>query len=143
MRPEFLLWGVLAGIGAVVLLKIVYTVVGFRALPPSKPVICFLPKYSIQASFASTDEAVMMEHLRQLELKDYARTEHRVRFQRGSMVLGEFATGQAKVLVHVHLPLQDTTQVDVEYGALFGAFFDTGDLWKFCRELVDKLEVPT
>ena len=47
---------------------------------------------------------------------------------------------RGKLIATASLPLSSPVQLRIEYGVVFGGGFDTGDLWKFCRELTEKSE---
>jgi hypothetical protein len=126
---------------ALVLLKVAYAGKSHRPLPAKKPGICWLPKY---AFLLQLDGPASIEDELILRLQDYGfevakRDARRIVFSRGS-ALGEFSIEITKLIATATLPLSNPVEMQIEYGIAFGCLCDTGDLWKFCRELMQKVE---
>ena len=129
-------------LAVVVAFLVAYKLKPFSELPANRPTICLLPKYLVplhipESVILSPRPAKSLESmLSGLDFKLEESPDSEIRFTRGS-VLGDFSFKIAKVRVSVLLPLLSETQLRVEYGAF--AAFDTGDLWKFCRELQENI----
>ena len=60
-------------------------------------------------------------------------------FSRGS-VLGDLSIKITRVNIEIEKPIKNDCKVFLSYGN-FAPTFDTGDLWKFSRELKTKIEI--
>jgi hypothetical protein len=120
---------------------VAYRLKPFSELSVRRPMLSVLPKYLVSiriptAVILSQNPSESLEEmLSSLDFKLEETTASEIRFTRGS-VLGEFSFKVAKVRVSAPFPLLSETQMQIEYGAF--AAFDTGHLWKFCRELQEK-----
>ena len=138
-------WLYLAGpiglaIALLVALKISYSSKGFVPLSAHKPAVCWLPKYIVDIPLAGNAlEASLTARLEHHGFRVRRRSADAIVFQRGSE-LGDFSIKIAKLIATVRLPISSPARMTVEYGVAFGCAFDTGDLWKFCNELKEKLE---
>ncbi len=140
--PDWLFLGgpVLLLIGAIVLLKVSYTAKRFVPLPPTKPAFCLLPKYTFTIPIQGTNaEADLAAILVQFGFREPQRDATAIVFTRGS-ALGDFSVKIAKLVVTASLPVSHPVELKIEYGVVVGCAFDTGDLWKFCNELIEKVE---
>jgi hypothetical protein len=127
--------------GVLILQKIFYSAKSFVPLPDRKPLVCLLPKYflALPLNIAKATQDELESRLAMYGFRVNSADDNSVRFTRGS-VLGDFSIKITKVNVIAALPLTDPVQLKVEYGVIFGCAFDTGDLWKFCRELTQQVE---
>ncbi|MEK6237256.1 MAG: hypothetical protein N2C14_21305 [Planctomycetales bacterium] len=131
---------ILAGLIVIFSGLIGYSAKGFTPLPATKPMICMLPKFIVPLQIEGED--VLRElsaRLARHGFRELRRDAGAVVFTRGSK-LGEFSIKVMKLYVMAALPLSNPVQLRVVYGAPFGVVFDTGDLWTFCRELIEKVE---
>jgi hypothetical protein len=80
-----------------------------------------------------------VSRLEQFGFREVRRDTENIEFSRGS-ALGDFSIKIAKLVATASLPLSNPPQLKVKYGVAFGCAFDTGDLWKFCQELTEKIE---
>lgn len=106
-------------------------------LPIKKPFIQFFPKYcwKLEGNISQDElEKTMSTFGFQISLdnKKY------IKFTRGS-VLGDFSIKITKVNISFEKPLSKGSKVYIAYGN-FAPVFDTGDLWKFTKELTKKIE---
>ena len=121
-------------------LKVSYTAKAFAALPLTKPRFTLLPKYIVPLAVEATDvESDLSSQLAQFGFREVRRDANGIVFSRGS-ALGDFSIKIAKVIATASLPLSNPIQLKIKYGVAFGCAFDTGDLWKFCRELTERVE---
>jgi len=124
------------------LFKVSYSTKAFSMLPATKPRFCLLPKYVVSLPIEITDmESNLSSRLAQCGFCEVRSDANSLVFGRGS-ALGDFSFSikTMKLIVTASLPLSNPVQLKIEYGAVFGCAFDTGDLWKFCRELTERLE---
>jgi len=134
---------ILLVIALLVALKVAYALKSCATLPPKKPKFCFLPKYAFSLPInGSAGENELPSHLKQFGFQEKSRSKQGIVFSRGSE-LGDFSIKIAKLIVTAELPLTDPVQLKIEYGVAFGCAFDTGDLCKFCHELIQKMEAQT
>jgi len=126
----------------IVAFLVAYKFKPFSELSVARPSFSVLPKYFVSVHIpesvilSETPSKSLESMLSSLDFKLEQTTESEIRLVRGS-VLGDFSLKIAKVRVSAPLPLLSATRIRVEYGSF--AAFDTGDLWKFCRELQEKL----
>ncbi len=131
---------VLLVIAVFVVLKVSYTAKGYAPLPAAKPRFCPLPKYVVSIPLGDADaEYDLSARLDDYGFHEVRRNPNAIVFSRGS-ALGDFSIKIAKLVATAPLPMSNPIQLNVEYGVPFGCAFDTGDLWKFCRELAEKIE---
>jgi hypothetical protein len=125
---------------ALVVLKVAYQVKSFAALPAARPRFCVLPKYVVPVPLGDADAEVdLSARLGDYGFHEVRRDRTAIVYNRGS-ALGDFSIKITKLVATAPLPLANPARLNVEYGVAFGCAFDTGDLWKFCRELAEKIE---
>ena len=136
------------GIGPVVLvmaltvLKVSYTMKSFVPLPARKPRFVLLPKYVVSIPIEATQdmEDELCSRLAAFGFQVKRRDPSVLAFTRGS-VLGDFSIKITKLTATTSIPVSNPAPFEIEYSVIFGCAFDTGDLWKFCQELMQKLEL--
>jgi hypothetical protein len=127
------------------LLKVLYVLKTPASMPARKPLLCVLPKYwaivNIDAAILNSDDPtqVIVSSLEALGFHVARQGPHRVELSRGH-ILGDFSIKIAKLNVRISLPADQKTKLTIEYGALFGAAFDTGDLWRVTTQLIERLQ---
>ena len=132
---------VLLIIVVLVALKMSYTAKASLPLPSTRPRFCLLPKYVVSLPLEGPDvEGDLSSRLALYGFQELRRDANAVVYSRGSAV-GDFSIKIAKLVVTATFPLSNPARLNIEYGVAFGCAFDTGDLWKFCRELTEKIEV--
>ncbi len=141
---EFNDWALLVGpialvIFVLVILKVAYTTKQPIVLPSSKPSFCFLPKYTFNLPLTGKDLPKIQSVMIDSGFRESRSSSSELRFERGS-ALGDISIKIAKLLAAVKIPASGPLEMSVEYGVVFGAAFDTGDLWKFCRELEERIQ---
>lgn len=133
MSFEFVASVMKAGVFAAVAIAVVLTVnrkISARPLPSEKPGLAFFPKYYIDlptdAGRADGLEAAMTQKgFRAVENKSGGKS-----FERGS-VLGDLSIDWVKLRIS---EMEGSPgRLLIAYGG--PALFDTGDLWKFAREI--------
>jgi len=136
----FLASAVLLIVGLLAILKVSYTVKGFLPLPLKKPRFALLPKYVVSLPVDDTDvESDLSSRFAHYGFREVRRDANTIMFCRGS-ALGDFSVKIAKIIATTSFPVSNPVQLKIEYGVVFGCAFDTGDLWKFCKELAEKIE---
>ncbi len=131
---------ILAGAAAAVLLKVLYYSKGFSQHREQKPGFAMLPKYSVSVPISGENtEESLRARLAEFGFRETSSSSSMVKFARGH-ALGDFSIKIAKVSISMPVPVSNPAQLEVEYGTYFGCAFDTGDLWKFCTEMVEKNE---
>ncbi len=129
---------VIAGV-LIIIMLLLYRMRNPKEYPEKKPAFAMLPKYRliVKLSAGSNSKELLSNKLSTLGFKLSGDTSSQIVFSRGS-VLGDISIKITKVNLKFDKPLSEKTGLTVEYGAF--AFFDTGDLWEFIRELSDKLK---
>lgn len=107
------------------------------SLPSAKPTLAFFPKYYISLPLSEGRPERLKEILEEKGLKANTDRSGKTVFERGS-VLGDFSIKWTKLRI---------SQIEGRPGRLsitYGgpALFDTGDLWKFAKELETFLASP-
>ncbi len=123
-------------VAALVLLTALYKLLPYRSLGDDKPVIAFLPKYKKNVIHSLTDSELEAK-LASFGFKKVRENESSLRFTRGS-ILGDISIKLAKVDVGLRKIADNEHEVTVQAGWI--AAFDTGDHWKFTRELSARIE---
>ena len=123
-------------VAALVILTAVYKLLPYRSLGENKPVIAFLPKYKKNVKHSLTNSE-LEEKLASFGFKKVRGNESFSKFTRGS-VLGDISIKLAKVGVNIRKIADNEHEVTVQAGWI--AAFDTGDHWKFTKELTEKIE---
>ncbi|MBN1899203.1 MAG: hypothetical protein JW827_10520 [Spirochaetes bacterium] len=127
-----------------IILLIVYRQKKPVKIPEEKPVISFFPKY--YATVRMTDSILKSNNpfsitldsrLEPFGFKLTKEFPEELIFSRGS-VSGDFSIKITKVNLKFKIPPSKEIRMDIEYG--FMVLFDTGDLWKFTNELIEKLQ---
>jgi hypothetical protein len=121
---------------ALVVLTIIYKLLPYRCLGENKPVIALLPKYKKNVKHSLTDTE-LEAMLASFGFKKVYEKESISKFTRGS-VLGDISIKLAKVVIYLRKIANNEHEVTVQAGWI--AAFDTGDHWKFTKELTDKIE---
>jgi len=125
-----------------VLIRVSYYAKAFTPLPVTKPIFCLLPKYlvmiAVKASQPSLDD--LQSHLTSHQFRLKNSDAEAIRFSRGPSVDDSSGTIK-KMTATATLPLSNPVQLKVEYDFVLGCVFDTGDLWTFCRDLIQGSEV--
>jgi len=125
---------------ALITLKVAYTLKGFSRMPKTKPGFAWLPKYTVSIPVETADiETDLSSHFARYGFVEVKRDPKAIVYSRGS-ALGDFSVKIAKIVATVPVPVSNPVQLQVQYGVIFGCAFDTGDLWKFCMELSEKVE---
>lgn len=114
-----------------------------KALPGSRPRLQWFPKYRAQVA---PSERIMNAEDRDkafaacLEPMGFALdswTPDRIRFTRGRD-WGDFSIRLIKLNLSLSHPLEREAFVELEVGSV--CLFDTGDVWKVCQEVVERVE---
>lgn len=133
MSFEFIAGVMKAGVVAAVAIAAVFAIYrkkSARPLPPEKPGLAFFPKYYIDLPAAAggaggLEAAMTQKGFRAVTAKSGGKS-----FERGS-VLGDFSIDWVKLRIS---EMEGSPgRLLIAYGG--PALFDTGDLWKFAREI--------
>ena len=119
-----------------VIITVLYKILPYRDLGENKPFFALLPKYK-NAVKHSLNNVEIEEKLKSFGFKKVKETESSKMFTRGS-VLGDISIKLAKVDVCLRKISENEHELTVQAGWV--AAFDTGDHWKFTKELSEKLE---
>lgn len=121
---------------ALVVITSLYKVLPCRDLGAKKPFIAFFPKYkkSVKHSLSNNQ---LEEKLAEFGFKKVSDSEAFQRFSRGS-VLGDLSIKLANVNIGLKEIAKDEHEITVQAGWV--AAFDTGDHWRFTKELSEKIE---
>jgi len=137
--------GVSVAVIALALLKVLYVLKSPISMPARKPLFCALPKYwavvKVDTAILGSDDPtkVILSSLESLGFHVVNRGPLSVNLSRGH-ILGDFSMKIAKLNLRISLPPARETNLAIEYGALFGIAFDTGDLWRVTTELIERLQ---
>jgi hypothetical protein len=110
-------------------------------LPELKPKICWDPKYQIELQFSShffesdSPQSYLIKFFESLNFKLKQDAADFLVFVRGS-IFCMFSSKKAKIILFVQKPLNNQTIVYTRNGL---HNIDTGDLWKFSKELNHQL----
>ncbi len=121
---------------ALVTITLLYKMLPYRSLGAKKPFIAFLPKYKITVRH-SLSNAELESKLADHGFKKVKESESYQQFTRGS-VLGDISIKLAKVNVGLRKLAENEHELTVQAGWI--AAFDTGDHWKFTKELIEKIK---
>jgi len=119
-----------------VTITVLYKVLPCRDLGAKKPFIAFFPKYKKNVKH-SLSNAELEKKLADFGFKKVKESESFQKFTRGS-VLGDISIKLAKVNVGLRKIAENEHEITVQAGWV--AAFDTGDHWKFTKELSEKIE---
>jgi hypothetical protein len=124
-----------AAVSAVLVTTVLYKILPHRSLGAKQPIIAFLPKYKHVLEHAISKEKLERE-LTGYGFRKTKEQGNRTMFVRGSL-LGDFSINLAKV--KAGLIERSTNRYELTVEAAWVAAFDTGDHWKFLKELCNKL----
>jgi len=107
-----------------------------------------MPKYRVLMPLTSVDplsnEKALNDYFAPLGFRNKSSKGSRetpLVFVRGGGIGAEIggSINNMKVVIKVKRPVQNPAVLEVKYGALFGVGFDTGDLWRFCGDLLPQV----
>lgn len=108
-----------------------------QPLPLKKPSLAFFPKYYIDLPSSGGRTESLETVMAQKGFRPVAHESGRKYFERGS-VLGDFSIKWAKL--RISEMESSPYRLSIAYGG--AALFDTGDLWKFAKEIERILSSP-
>ena len=141
----WLIVGAIAIPVALALFKVLYVLKAPVSMSTRKPLLCILPKYwatlKVDEAILNSDDPTktIISSLKTLGFRVVDRGSSYVKLSRGH-ILGDFSIKIAKLDLRISLPPDRETKLTIEYGALFGAAFDTGDLWRVTSQLIERLQ---
>lgn len=123
-------------------------------LPTRTPGLCLLPKFVFSIPLEVPDaepaplgvgdsveerrELALTERMSQFGFVPSGSTPTTLAFTRGSLI-GDLSVQLTRIRVVASRPLQDPVEARIEYARALSTLCDTGDLWRFCRDLSGKL----
>lgn len=132
-----LLIGVALTCAAVAAMLGIYRQKSARPLPPEKPTLAFFPKYYVKLPSTQAQREDLAGFMEQQGFRNVDHESGKKQFERGS-VFGDLSLKWAKVKVSESDDYPGCLLI--EYGTV--CLFDTGDLWKFSKEIEELMANP-
>jgi hypothetical protein len=128
---------------AVGVFRFIYRRKSPRPLPESRPRLQWFPKYRAPVELsggildAEEPDQALAACLEPMGFALDSWTPDRIRFARGK-TWGDFSVKLIRLNLSLPHPLEREAFVELEVASV--CLFDTGDVWKVCREVVERVE---
>lgn len=130
---------IIVALVVVVIVTLLYKLLPYRPLGDKKPFVSLLPKYKTYVSLPDSlsESTTLSQELAKYGFTIKSQTDEVVTYTRGHM-LGDISIKLTKIDLKVSKPIANQSEFTIE--AAWVVAFDTGDFWKFLRELKEKIE---
>jgi hypothetical protein len=110
---------------AVIGFTVIYKIMPFKKIGPSKPKFTFFPKYTakFEKPASEIESALLAQEFKKKENGSYTR----------GKVYGDFSAKSIKLSVVVN---EQSNEISV-YASFFGILFDTGDIWQVTSDILN------